>query len=172
MKKSKKTRKKSSTRKLTKPQSTVDVAFNEYRNSILGDRDKSIFYAGWAACLKSKQSSVPPKAIKQIAVGRNGTILTSPDGINWASRISGTTEPLFGITYAKSQFVAVGDNGIILTSPDSINWVDCGNTGIPTLRDIIYVGSPNMVIEDNGISWNFTTLSSVPWCQAVETNFK
>jgi hypothetical protein len=52
--------------------------------------------------------------------GRPGTILTSPDGIDWTRRASGTTDWLYNITYGNNQFVAVGRQ--ILTSPDGINW--------------------------------------------------
>jgi hypothetical protein len=29
-----------------------------------------------------------------VAVGNGGTILTSPDGVTWTARVSGTTNPL------------------------------------------------------------------------------
>jgi hypothetical protein len=34
-----------------------------------------------------------------VFVGENGTILTSPDGIGWSSRDSGTSNILSGVTY-------------------------------------------------------------------------
>ena len=49
-----------------------------------------------------------------VAVGVSGTILTSPDGITWTSRTSGTNNWLDGITYGNGLFVAVGLNGTIL----------------------------------------------------------
>jgi hypothetical protein len=45
-----------------------------------------------------------------------GTILTSPDAVNWSSRKSGTRNELFGVVYARDTFVIVGDNGTILQS--------------------------------------------------------
>jgi hypothetical protein len=50
------------------------------------------------------------------AVGLNGTIVTSPDGITWTARASGTANDLRGIAWSGTQFAAVGDHGIILTS--------------------------------------------------------
>jgi hypothetical protein len=44
-----------------------------------------------------------------VAVGDGGTILTSPDGVNWTQRTSGTGNWLFGVTYGNGLFVAVGD---------------------------------------------------------------
>jgi hypothetical protein len=52
-----------------------------------------------------------------VAVGSNGTILTSPDRVSWTWRASGTDSSLFGVTYGNGLFVAVGDYGTILTSP-------------------------------------------------------
>ena len=58
-----------------------------------------------------------------VAVGKNGTILTSPDGKNWTDRssASGTQQDLNGINWSKSLglLVAVGNNDTILTSHDS-----------------------------------------------------
>jgi hypothetical protein len=59
-----------------------------------------------------------------VAVGKNGTILTSPDGVNWTERTSPAKAGLNGVTYGNGLFVAVGrdvgsysDYGTILTSP-------------------------------------------------------
>ena len=57
-----------------------------------------------------------------IAVGQNGTVLTSSNGQNWTSQYSGTTNTLFGITDSSSKSLAVGSGGTIVTSSDRINW--------------------------------------------------
>ena len=59
-----------------------------------------------------------------IAVGREGLILKSSDGVNWEKMTSGVSEDLFDVSYCKVKncFYVVGDNGIILTSTDGINW--------------------------------------------------
>jgi hypothetical protein len=51
-----------------------------------------------------------------VAVGDTGTILTSPDGVRWEAKTSGTSDLLAGITYGKGTFVAVGSYGTILQS--------------------------------------------------------
>jgi hypothetical protein len=51
-----------------------------------------------------------------IAVGNAGKIFTSPDGITWTARTSGTTNDLFGIEGYNNTLVAVGYNGTVLTS--------------------------------------------------------
>jgi hypothetical protein len=57
-----------------------------------------------------------------VAVGANGTILTSPDTVTWTSRVSGTINLLYGVAWSGAEFVAVGFYGTILTSPDGITW--------------------------------------------------
>ena len=52
-----------------------------------------------------------------VAVGGSGTILTSPDGVTWTARTSGTGNGLRGVAYGNNTFVAVGEYGTILTSP-------------------------------------------------------
>jgi hypothetical protein len=52
-----------------------------------------------------------------VAVGEWGTILTSPDGVTWTARTSGTSNLLYDVTYGNGTFVAVGEWGTILTSP-------------------------------------------------------
>jgi hypothetical protein len=43
-----------------------------------------------------------------VAVGEDGTILTSPDGVTWTQRTSGTSNWLNGVAYGNGLFVAVG----------------------------------------------------------------
>jgi hypothetical protein len=57
-----------------------------------------------------------------VAVGGDGAILTSPDGVTWTARTSVTSYSLYSVTYGDGLFVAVGRNGAILTSPDGVNW--------------------------------------------------
>jgi len=50
--------------------------------------------------------------------------ITSPDGITWTARSSGTLKNLNGVAYGNSIYVAVGYSGTILTSPDGITWTE------------------------------------------------
>src|SRR5262245_26918607 len=54
-----------------------------------------------------------------VAVGDSGTILTSPDGVNWTQQQSGTLDDLRGIANGNGLFVAIGGAPTILTSPDA-----------------------------------------------------
>jgi hypothetical protein len=57
-----------------------------------------------------------------VAVGYNGQIATSVDGVAWTARDSQTGSTLWGITYANGMFVAVGSNDTMVTSTDGIQW--------------------------------------------------
>ncbi len=57
-----------------------------------------------------------------VAVGERGTILTSPNGANWALQNRRADVPLHGVAYGNGVFVAVGDGGTILSSADGTNW--------------------------------------------------
>lgn len=63
-----------------------------------------------------------------VAVGPNGAVWTSQNGLAWTARASGTNDDLLGVTFANGLFVAVGGFGIgdgfarIMSSPDGIGW--------------------------------------------------
>jgi len=58
-----------------------------------------------------------------VVVGYKGTILTSPDGINWTQRHADSTQNLHRVAWSGNQFVAVGsNNGSVLVSTDGMTW--------------------------------------------------
>ena len=60
-----------------------------------------------------------------VAVGDNGTIQTSSNGLSWTTQSSGTTENLNRVDYAASlgSFIVTGDNNTIITSTDNgVTW--------------------------------------------------
>ncbi len=67
----------------------------------------------WGACYGGGQF---------VAVGENGTILTSPDGLAWTPRTSGTTEWLTSVAYGYNHYLAVGADRTVLSSVDGITW--------------------------------------------------
>jgi fibronectin type 3 domain-containing protein len=86
-----------------------------------------------------------------VAVGQNGYIQTSPNGVAWTKRTSGTNYPLFGIAGSSTKLVAVGDLGNIVTSPDGIVWTPL--TGVTTLRlsGIVWSGTQFVAVGASGI---------------------
>lgn len=57
-----------------------------------------------------------------VVVGNGGLVFTSPDGITWTTRTSGTANPLHNIEFINSTFYAVGNNATLITSSDGISW--------------------------------------------------
>ena len=72
-----------------------------------------------------------------VAVGEGGTILTSPDGIEWTLRTSGTSRWLLAAwSPVRNLFVVVGDAGTILTSPDGITWTPRSSGTVQRLNSV------------------------------------
>jgi hypothetical protein len=98
-----------------------------------------------------------------VAVGWNGAILTSPDGVSWTRRTSGTSDTLWDVAYGNGTFVVVGRNGTILTSPDGVSWT--AQTS-PTSNDLYAVTYGNGLFV--AVGWNGAILTSpdgVNWTQ-------
>jgi len=103
------------------------------------------FLCGWAAFLvcdtlltaqsgwESVQSQVPHNLWgvcrgggQFVAVGENGTILSSPEGLVWTRQVSGTTVWLTSVAWGLGNFIAVGDHGTVLHSRDARTWTKVG----------------------------------------------
>lgn len=85
-----------------------------------------------------------------VAVGDSGVILTSPDGIAWATMTSGTQNQLNAVAYGNDLFIAVGNDGTILTSPDGIIW-DSASSGISSQFSGVTFGNGEfVVVGDSG----------------------
>lgn len=110
-----------------------------------------------------------------VAVGTAGTVLRSPDGINWTSATSGTNN-LMGVTYGLEAgvFVAVGVSGTVLTSPDGITWTPklTATTTIPgttQLNSVTYSAGRRFVAvaNDGSIYYSEYASAGAAWTQAV-----
>ena len=109
---------------------------------------------------------VEPKVGMFVTVGHKGTILTSPDGISWISRESGTSEHLHGIINKNGVFVTVGGKGIILTSSDGISWTSRygtlnGYKSSAWLFGICHGNGLFVAVGDKGTI--FTSLDGTQW---------
>ncbi|RYD60615.1 MAG: hypothetical protein EOP83_18980, partial [Verrucomicrobiaceae bacterium] len=58
-----------------------------------------------------------------VAVGANGAIVTSTNGLVWTPRTSGTTAALTQVSMVNNTFVATGANGTLCVSLDGVTWV-------------------------------------------------
>jgi hypothetical protein len=97
-----------------------------------------------------------------VAVGRQGLIVTSPDGLTWTRGGFGTRD-LNAVRFGQGQYIAVGEFGTVLTSSNAMNWVP---------RSLGYIGELTGVVYGNGryvtfASSGYTAVSSnaVDWAQ-------
>lgn len=70
-----------------------------------------------------------------VAVGGQGSIATSSDGLSWTGRSSGVGDTFSGVAFGKGSFVAVGNQ--ITTSPDGTNWT-VGTGGFGSANSLAY----------------------------------
>src|SRR5207249_265835 len=97
--------------------------------------------------------SVAYAANQWVAVGEQGTIVTSPDGVAWTSRSSGfPTRWLVGVGYGAGTWVVVGENGLILTSTDAIAWTPRKTTGT-RINAVAYGNGTFVAVDDVGSTY-------------------
>jgi hypothetical protein len=104
-----------------------------------------------------------------VAVGDQGTIVSSTDGINWVAQNSQTTNNLSGIAFDGGSFVVVGSGGTILGSVDGVSWVNHsysnGTLGGIAFGNGIYVAtdirrsSARFYRSQDSISWTNKSVS-------------
>jgi len=102
---------------------------------------------------------------KFVAVGYDGLIITSQDGVDWVQQISVTELRLFSVAFGNGRFVAVGENGIIITSTNGLSWsiIKQGGNQINRIKYLnnkfLAVGLNGIILlSSNGIDW----ISSYP----------
>lgn len=96
-----------------------------------------------------------------VAVGVDGTILSSSNGQRWKTEISGTTNALHAVAHGRDLWMAVGAEGTVLTSTNGRLW-EAHSVGTNTwLFDVAYgnrtfiaVGNHGGVFSSqNGVAW-------------------
>jgi hypothetical protein len=98
-----------------------------------------------------------------VALGSDGlmsVILTSIDGINWASKIVGLSRDLLAIAYGHNTFVIVGVR-TILTSSDGINWID-RSVDLGQLEGMTYGDNTFVTVSNSGEIFQSDTLNDSP----------
>ncbi|PYL00830.1 MAG: hypothetical protein DME19_03800 [Verrucomicrobia bacterium] len=96
-----------------------------------------------------------------VAVGDNGAVYTSTNGVSWKRQAS-LNQWLRGVAFGNGTFVAVGENGLIATSPDGTNWTGSASGTTPNLNRVAFSGSffttvgeggVTLTSTNNGLSW-------------------
>jgi len=98
------------------------------------------------------------------ALGDNGKVATSTDGLNWTEVTTvGTTENLNSITYKetddaikKEYYALVGDNGLLLVSVDGVQWESRSSLLSTTenLNAVYYSQRSVVIVGDNGVAFS------------------
>ena len=104
-----------------------------------------------------------------VAVGDLGKIVSSPDGITWTARTSGTTQRLNGVSWDGSRFLAVGDGGTILSSANGSSWssLHSGPEGA-WLHDVSYSGTRYVAAGSQfpaNTAYMLTSVDGVSWTE-------
>lgn len=110
-----------------------------------------------------------------VAVGDEGVILTSSNGVDWTKRVSGAyffNGVAYGLAGNSGIYVTVGNSGALVTSADGEIWVE-GDSGVTSnLNDVAYVNSRFVAIGDGGVV--LVSLDGTEWesvTTGVSTNF-
>ena len=92
---------------------------------------------------------------KYVAVGANGYVTTSTDGVNWTTpkQIAGSSYTWNGIIYANGKFVVCGQYSYIAVSTDGTNWTTYKVDSSATYNwaDIAYGNSKFVVVGSSGL---------------------
>jgi hypothetical protein len=117
-----------------------------------------------------------------VAVGRNGTVITSTHGVEWRTSQTGSEYGLTDVTWANGLFVVVGGEsgeefspglGVILTSDDGVNWIERHREDYLTLNAVVWTGTrfvavgvgDRVLLSSDGLVWSEVQLeeSEVIW---------
>jgi uncharacterized delta-60 repeat protein len=101
-----------------------------------------------------------------VVVAASNKIFTSPDGLAWTQRTSGTPDALLRLAFGNNTFVASSPTGSIVRSADGMTWTAPATgpaTGVSMVRfanDRFFLGSTTgqLFSSPDGVTW--TTLSS------------
>lgn len=86
-----------------------------------------------------------------VAVGLNGTILTSPDARNWTDRSYGTSSHLFQvIPMSGGGFLAVGSHGLVLRSINGTTWTAHTTGESHALYDVTRTATGHVAVGYDG----------------------
>jgi hypothetical protein len=101
-----------------------------------------------------------------VAVGNNGTILTSPDRTTWTKRTAPTTNHLGGVTYQNSVFFALGAGGLLLSSTNGMNWELRTLPPAIILYDLVYAKNKYVLVGD----FIATSSDAITWTKGPQFN--
>ncbi len=95
--------------------------------------------------------------------GNNTSSLsTSPDGITWTSRATGSADDLYGVAFGNNLYVAVGNGSQVVTSPDGVTWTrrTVADSGA-SIHDIVFAAGRFVACAYGGIL--YTSTDGLAW---------
>ena len=106
-----------------------------------------------------------------VAVGDDGLIATSTDGVVWTRRESGDDEDLRGVAWNGTRYIAVGLGGPILASDDATIWRPVGTPFELPLVGVTWSGSRFIAVGDgatilsseDGEAWEAAATGGGEW---------
>jgi hypothetical protein len=85
-----------------------------------------------------------------VAAGGGGQIRTSPDGIKWTKRNSGTVLDIWDVAFGNGKFVGVG-TGVLLVSTNGSDWANMASAVTTAgLQGATYSGDSFVAVGDGG----------------------
>ena len=104
-----------------------------------------------------------------IAVGRNGTINTSPDGMNWTTTQLQETVALYGAIYSDSlkKIFVSGESGVIAESINSTEWIVIKKGFTETIYDVCYAKDLGLYVAVGGSNraYVMTSTDFINWTE-------
>ena len=100
-----------------------------------------------------------------VIVREKGSIMTSPDGLQWTLRNSPTTENLLGLFWDGHQYLAGGDHGTILSSPDGVTWTPRAAETKISIYSFAFSGNGYVAAGNDGVC---TSKDSITWTEPAK----
>ena len=105
---------------------------------------------------------VRASAAAWVAVGENGTIINSADGLTWSSATSASSETLRGVYFdGVGTWAAAGQQGTVVNSPDAAVWTPQTSGNTNPLWGTVFAGGQWIVSGGSGRV--ITSPDSVVW---------
>jgi hypothetical protein len=94
--------------------------------------------------------AVTTSPVLAVAVGDNGAVYTSTNGVAWKRQNSGKSDWLRGVAYGGASFVAVGEQGTIIRSTDGTNWATRTSGTTEHLNRAFFANARFTVVGESG----------------------
>lgn len=105
-----------------------------------------------------------------VAVGVEGTFMTSSDGLQWSNTSYSSTDTVSTLIYAQGQYVAPG-NSFVLSSTDGFNWTYHDSSNADTFVSLAY-GAGMYVAVDELFGAIYSSTNGIDWVNQYELGYE